>query len=153
MRSCAVNESEIVWPWGMSDTDPDPASRPWVFKPQGFLVVVLAGTAEAERAGTALEAAGFPDVHRRIYTGEQVMDARRRFVAQQGAGRRLVEKLTIDADVLQLFIDYAESGRAFLWIRVPKREDANRAIRALGGHEVLHYRYYGENSVEDIHLS
>ena len=153
MRSCAVADSEIVWPWGMSDRDPDPSDRPWVFKPHGFLVAVLAGAGEAERADAALAEAGFPDGHRRIYTGEQVMDERRRFVAQQGPGRRLVEKLTIDADVLQLFIDYAESGRAFLWIRVPERVDANRAIRALGGHQVLHYRYYGENSVEDIHMS
>ena len=153
MRSCGVADSEFVWPWGMSDRDPDPRSRPWVFSPHGFLVAVLANTGEAERASTALGQAGFPDGHRRIYTGEQVMDERRRFVAQQGAGRRLVENLTIDADVLQLFIDYAESGRAFLWVRVPKREDANRAIRALGGHRVLHYRYYGDKSVEDIHLS
>ena len=153
MRSCAVADSEIVWPWGMTDRDPDPASRPWVFKPEGFLVVVLADTAEAERADAALGEAGFPDGHRRIYTGAQVMDERQRFVAQQGAGRRLVEKLTIDTDVLQLFIDYAESGRAFLWVRVPQRADANRAIRALGGHQVLHYRYYGDSSVEDIHVS
>ena len=153
MRSCAVADSEFDWPWGMSESDPDPASRPWVFRPEGFLVVVLSDAHEAERASTALGAAGVPDGHRRIYTGEQVMDERQRFVAQQGAGRRLVEKLTIDADVLQLFIDYAESGRAFLWVRVPRREDANRAIRAMGGHQVLHYRYYGDNSVEDIHLS
>ncbi len=153
MASCGVADSEIVWPWGMDDTDPDPASRPWVFKPEGFLVVVLEDAGEAERASITLGGAGFPDDHLRIYTGEQVMDERRRFVAQQGAGRRLVEKLTIDTDVLQLFIDYAESGRAFLWVRVPRREDANRAIRTLGGHRVLHYRYYGDNSVEDIHLS
>ncbi len=146
-------DNEVVWPWGMSDRDPDPASRPWIFNPRGFLVAVLAGTEEAQRDGAVLGQAGFPEGHRRIYTGEQVLDERRRFVAQQGPGRRLVEKLTIDTDVLDLFIEYAEKGRAFLWIRVPRRDDANRAIRALVGHPVLHYRYYGENSVEDIHVS
>ena len=146
-------EDEFVWPWGMSEQDPDPASRPWVFDPHGFLVAVLADTGEAERASTTLGGAGFPDAKRRIYTGEQVMDERRRFVAQQGPARRLVEKLTIENDVVQLFLDYAGDGAAFLWIRVPRREDANRAIRALGGHRVLHYRYYGDDSVEDIHLS
>ena len=137
----------------MSERDPDPATRPWVFSPRGFLVAVLADTAEAEKADTALGRAGFPEGHRRIYTGEQVLDERRRFLAQQGPGRRLVEKLTIDTDVLELFVEYAENGRSFLWVHVPRREDANRAIRALGGHRVLHYRYYGDKSVEDIHLS
>lgn len=146
-------DNEVVWPWGMSDKDPDPASRPWVFNPHGFLVAVLADTGEAERADDALGQAGFPEGHRRIYTGEQVIDERRRFVAQQGPGRRLVEKLTIENDVVELFLDYAESGAAFLWIRVPRRDDANRAIRTLGGHRVLHYRYYGGDSVEDIRMS
>ncbi|HEX2048631.1 MAG TPA: hypothetical protein VHF27_12765 [Acidimicrobiales bacterium] len=146
-------DNEVVWPWGMSDRDAGPASRPWVFNPRGFLVAVLADNEEAERAAVALGRAGFPEGHRRIYPGDQVVDERRRFVAQQGPGRRLVEKLTIENDVVEMFLDYAENGRSFLWIRVPQREDANRAIRALVGHRVLHYRYYGDNSVEDIHVS
>ncbi|MFN2505080.1 MAG: hypothetical protein ABR540_12800 [Acidimicrobiales bacterium] len=76
-------DDEVVWPWGMSDRDPDPASRPWVFNPHGFLVNVLDGTAEAERASLALGELGFAEDHRRIYTGEQVVDERQRFVAQQ----------------------------------------------------------------------
>ncbi len=153
MRSCAVADSDFVWPWGMSEQDPDPASRPWVFNPHGFLVAVVEDTHEAGRAGVALTGAGFPERHHRIYTGEQVIDERQRFVAQQGPGRRLVEKLTIENDVVELFLEYAESGRAFVWVRTARREDANRAIRALGGHRVLHYRYYGDDSIEDIHVS
>ena len=145
-------DEEVVWPWGMSDRDPDPASRPWVFNPHGFLVAVLEDAAEAERASVALGEAGFADGDRRIYTGDQVLDERQRFVAQQGAGRRLVEKLTIDAKVVDLFLEYAENGRSFLWVRVPERDDANRAIRGLSRHRVLHFRYYGDGELEDFHM-
>ncbi len=142
----------MVWPWGMSERDPDPASRPWVFNPHGFLVAVLEDAAEAERASVALGEVGFAEGSRRIYTGDQVMDERQRFVAQQGPGRRLVEKLTIDAKAVDQFLGYARDGRSFLWVRVPERQDANRAIRGLSRHRVLHFRYYGDSGVEDLHM-
>jgi hypothetical protein len=143
-------DEEVTWPWGMSDVDPDPSSRPWVFNPHGFLVAVLDDAAEAERASAALGEVGFDERYRRIYTGAQVMDERQRFVAQQSPGRRLVEKLTIDAKAVDRFLAYAREGRAFLWVRVPEREDANRAIRGLSRHKVLHFRYYGDSGVEDV---
>jgi hypothetical protein len=147
-----VAEEEVVWPWGLSDRDPDPSSRPWIFNPRGFLVAVLEGSEEANRASRALGEAGFAEGERRIYAGEQVLDERRRFIAQQGLGRRLVEKLTIDAEAVDLFVDYAENGRAFMWVRVRERKDANRAIRALSEYGVLHFRYYGDGDLEDIHI-
>jgi len=145
-----VADTEAPWPWGMSDEDPDPASRPWVFHPRGFLVAVLEDTAEGERASEHLGEAGFTERERRLYTGEQVIDERRRFIAQQGAGRRLVEKLTIDNKAVDLFVQFAEAGRSFLWVRVPERADANRAIRGLSAHRVLHFRYWGDSGAEDL---
>ena len=143
---------EVVWPWGMTERDPDPASRPWVFNPVGFLLAVVEDDAEAARAGAALEAVGFtPDEHR-SYSGEQVIRDRDRFHAQQSAARRLVERVTIDNEAVQLLLDYAQAGRAFLWIRVPARDDANRAIRALSANKVLYFRYYGDAGVEDIRM-
>ena len=141
-----------VWPWGMTEADPDPASRPWVFNPRGFLLVVVADAAEAERAAVGIEEAGFPPAHHRTYTGEQVLEDRARFVAQQGIARRLVETVTIDTEVLDLLIDYARAGRAFLWVRAPERDDANRAIRALSTHDALYFRYYGNDGVEEIRM-
>lgn len=134
----------------MSEDDPDPASRPWVFNPRGFLVAVLEDTAEGELASAHLGTIGFAEGDRRLYTGEQVIDERQRFLAQQGPGRRLVEKLTIDAKAVDLFLGFAEKGRSFLWVRVPERADANRAIRGLSAHRVLHFRYYGDGGVEDL---
>ena len=141
-----------MWPWGMTERDPDPATRPWVFNPVGFLLAVVEDDAEAERAAAALEEVGFSPAEHRSYAGEQVLLDRARFQAQQSTARRLVEKVTIDSEVLQLLLDYAHAGRAFLWVRVPGRADANRAIRGLSANKVLYFRYYGDAGVEDIHM-
>lgn len=147
-----MDDNEVVWPWGMTERDPDPASRPWVFNPRGFLLAVLEDDAEAERAGEALGQVGFTAGERRIYSGAQVLDDRERFLAQQSTARRLVERVTIDNEVLNLLIDYAHAGRAFMWVRTPGREDANRAIRGLSTHNVLYFRYYGDDGVEEIRM-
>lgn len=143
---------EVVWPWGMTVRDPDPASRPWVFNPVGFLLAVLENDAEAERAAATLEGVGFTDAEHRTYSGEQVVADRERFQAQQSKARRLVERVTIDNEIVHLLLDYAHAGRAFLWVRAPKREDANRAIRGLTANNVLYFRYYGAAGVEDIRM-
>jgi hypothetical protein len=143
---------KIVFPWGMDEGDPDPSTRPWVFNPEGFLLAVVADEAEAEAARTALQEVGFPEGHSRTFTGAKVLDDRARFEAQQGAARRLVEKVTIDTEVFNLLLDYAKAGRAFLWIHTPGRDDANRAIRSLSACRVLYFRYYGDAGVEEIRM-
>lgn len=148
-----MDENEVVWPWGMSDRDPDPASRPWVFNPRGFLLAVVEDADRAEMAKAALREGGFADTDLRTFTGEQVLEDRERFLAEQSAPRRLVGRLTSDSEAVQLFLDYAHDGRSFLWVLVPEREDANRAVRGLSGHKVLHFRYYGEDTIEDIHVA
>lgn len=81
-----------------------------------------------------------------------MLEDRARFLAQQHSLRRLVGRLTSDSEAVQLFLDYAHAGRSFLWVHVPDKQEANRAVRGLSGHKVLHLRYYGDDSVEDIHL-
>ncbi|MGI8806784.1 MAG: hypothetical protein ACR2KK_02810 [Acidimicrobiales bacterium] len=146
-----TDDDEVVWPWGMTERDPDPASRPWVFNPHGFLLAVVADTAEAERAEAALAAVGFGSGRQRTYTGEQVLEDRARHVAQQGIARRLVETVTIDNEAVDLLLGFARAGRSFVWIRTPQREDANRAIRGLSTCSVLYFRYYGDE-VEEIRM-
>ncbi len=146
------DEETVVWPWGMSDEDPDPASRPWVFHPRGFLLAVVEDAGEAERAEETLVGGGFPERHLRSWSGEHLLDERARFLAQQSPLPRAVGRMTSDAKAVELFLGYAAAGRSFLWVHVPHREDADRAIRALSAHRVLHFRYYGDDSVEDIHV-
>jgi hypothetical protein len=147
-----MDDNEVVWPWGMSDRDPDPASRPWIFSPRGFMVAILEDPAAAERARAALVETGFADRHLRTYDGQQVLDDREQFLAQQGPLRRVVGNVTSDTEAVELFLRYARDGRSFLWMHVADREVANTAIRNLSTHKVLHYRYYGDGSVEDIHV-
>jgi hypothetical protein len=144
--------NEIVWPWGMTDRDPDPASRPWVFNPKGFMVAVVEDAGEAEVAKAALREAGFADTESRIFTATQLLEDRERFLAQQRPVRRLVERVTSDTDAVQLFLEYAHDGRSFVWVHVPDKKDAGRAVRGLSTLRVLHVRYYGDDVVEDIHL-
>ncbi len=143
---------EVVWPWGMTERDPDPASRPWIFRPRGFLAAVLEDDEKAEEAKAALRRAGFPEGKLRTYAGRQVLEDRERFLAQQGPLRRAVGEVTSDSQAVALFADYAGKGRAFLWVHVPDRDDANVAIHSLSSCGVLHLRYYGQDSLEDIHV-
>jgi hypothetical protein len=143
---------EIVFPWGMDEGDPDPSSRPWVFNPVGFLLAVVADETEAERARTALQEVGFAEEHSRAFAGAKVLEDRARFEAQQGPARRLVERVTIDTEAFNLLLDYARAGRAFVWIRTPGRDGANRAIRGLSARDVLYFRYYGDAGVEEIRM-
>ena len=50
-----MDGSENTFPMDITD----PSSRPWNFRPEGYLVVILAGTEEAQRAEAALVAEGF----------------------------------------------------------------------------------------------
>lgn len=148
----AMSDEDVVWPWGMGEGDPDPASRPWVFNPRGFLLVVIDDEAEAAQAGAALERVGFGPRQHRLHSGAQVLDERERFLAQRSAAQRLVEKVTVDTEVLNQLLDYARAGRAFLWVQAPDRADANRAIRGLSTCKVHYFRYYGEGGVEEIRM-
>jgi hypothetical protein len=53
---------------------------------------------------------------------------------------------------IELYFGYAREGRAALWVHVPDRADADRAVRCLADHQVLHFRYYGHSSQDDLHM-
>jgi hypothetical protein len=60
--------------------------------------------------------------------------------------------LTDDQAAIELYFGHAREGGAALWVHVADKRDASRAIRYLADHPVLHFRYYGDNGVEDIHV-
>jgi hypothetical protein len=142
---------DIVWPVGMSDQDPDAASRPMVFDPRGFLVAILADADEAERAALALHDAGFAERELRVFTGRQMIDDYTRYTEQQGLARRVVAALTDDQATIDLYFGHARDGRAALWVHVSD-DDADRAIRALADHATLHIRHYGHRGQSDFSL-
>jgi len=145
-----MGEQDIAFP--MDVTDP---SRPWKFKPRGYLVVILTGISEARRALSALVESGFGHSDIKVYSGEQTLEndavnRRRRTVA-----RRLFGPVT-DEDELagrELYLGYAREGRSALWLRLPNEEDVSKALRVLADYDYLHARYYGFNTTQDFVVS
>jgi hypothetical protein len=145
-------DTDIVWPVGTTDQDPDISARPMVFRPKGFLVAILPDADEAERAAAALRAAGFADQRLRIFTSSQILDDYARYTAQPSLPRRLVGALTDDQETLDLYHGHARDGRPALWVHVVDDDEANRAMRSLAGCATLHIRHYGHHRQQDFYL-
>jgi hypothetical protein len=143
---------DIVWPVGTTDQDPDLSARPMIFNPKGFLVAILPGADEAERAAAAIRTAGFADRKLRIFTSEQMLDDYARYTAQPSLSRRVVATLTDDPETIDLYYGHARDGRFALWVHVTDDEEANRAIRGLAGCATLHIRHYGHRRQSDFYL-
>jgi hypothetical protein len=141
--------SEVSWPMGM---DRDLSTRPLVFNPEGFLVAMLEDDEAAQEARAGLEDAGFASDDLRVYRSKEILKDHDRFLAERSMTRRVVGAITDDPASIELYFDYAEAGRAALWVHVPDERDASRAIRGLTDHKVLHVRHYGKDTQEDIHI-
>jgi hypothetical protein len=145
-------DDDIVWPVGTTDRDPDLADRPLVPDPKGFLVAMLPGPGEAQRAAEALRTAGFADRRLRIFTGEQILRDYARHLAQMSLTRRVTAAVTDDRETLELYHGHARDGRAALWVHVADDDEANRAVRGLSDCRTLHLRHYGHRRRSDFHL-
>ena len=142
----------IVWPVGTTDQDPDLSARPMVFHPRGFLVAILPGAGEAERAAAALRDTGFTDEKLRIFTSQQILDDYARYTAQPSLPRRVVATLTDDPETIELYYGHARDGCLALWVHVTDDDEANRAIRNLSDCRSLHIRHYGHHRQSDFYL-
>jgi hypothetical protein len=151
-ETTAMDEHEVAWPTGMSDHDPAARERPLVFNPQGFLVAILEDADQAEQARAALAEAGFADRDLRVYTSQQILDSWERFQAERSLAQRVAGAVTDDPDTIELYFGYARQGRSALWVRVPDEADADRAVRRLADHQVLHFRHYGHGNQQDLHI-
>jgi hypothetical protein len=147
-----MSANHIAWPTGMSEQDPAARARPLFFNPQGFLVAILNDADQAEHARAALADAGFAQTDLRVYTSQQVLDSWERFLAERSLAQRVVGAVTDDPDTIELYFGYAREGRSALWVHVPEEADADRAVRCLADHQVLHFRHYGRNSQQDLHI-
>jgi hypothetical protein len=147
-----MDEHEVAWPTGMSDQDPAARERPLVFRPEGFLVAILEDADQAEQARAALAKAGFADRDLRVYTSQQILDSWQRFQAERSLAQRVVGAVTDDPATIEQYFGYAREGHAALWVHVPEDADADRAVRSLADHQVLHFRHYGHGSQQDLHL-
>jgi hypothetical protein len=147
-----MTANEVAWPTGMSDQDPAARDRPLVFNPQGFLVAILEDDDQAKQAKATLAKSGFADRDLRVYTSQQILDSWERFQAERSLAQRVVGAVTDDPETIELYFGYARAGRAALWVHVPGDDDADRAVRGLADHQVLHFRHYGHDSQQDLHV-
>jgi hypothetical protein len=147
-----MNANEVVWPTGMSDQDPSARERPLFFNPQGFLVAILEDADQAEQAKATLAEAGFADRDLRVYTSRQILESWERFQAERSLAQRVVGAVTDDPDTIERYFGYARQGRSALWVHVPDDTGAKRAVRALADHPVLHFRHYGHDRQDDLHI-
>ena len=145
-------DTDIVWPVGTTDHDPDLSDRPMIFNPKGFLVAILPDADAADQAAQALRDAGFADRKLRVFTSAQILEDYARYRRQPGIARSVVATLTDDQETIDLYYGHARDGRSALWVHVVDDDEANRAIRSLSGSAALHIRHYGHRRQSDFHL-
>ncbi|MBA2274458.1 MAG: hypothetical protein H0W21_11240 [Actinobacteria bacterium] len=144
-----MDESENTFPMDITD----PSSRPWNFRPEGYVVVILAGTEEAQRAETALVAEGFAPRDVKLYTGKQILANHEEYMGRRGVASKVVGSMTDDLEGRELYLGYAREDRCALWLRLPDEADVPKALRVLADHHYLHTRYYGFEQQTDFHIS
>jgi hypothetical protein len=81
-----------------------------------------------------------------------ILDSWERFQAERSLAQRVAGAVTDDPATIELYFGYARQGRSALWVHVPEEADAKRAVRLLADHRVLHFRHYGHDSQQDIHI-
>jgi hypothetical protein len=144
-----MDGTENTFPMDITDS----SSRPWNFRPEGYLVVILAGTEEAERAEAALVARGFAPRDIKLYSGKQILDNHAEYMGRRGVTSKAVGSVADDVEGRELYLGYAREDRCALWLRLSDETDAPKALRVLADHQYLHTRYYGSERQTDFHIS
>ena len=130
----------------------DPSSRPWKFRPDRYLVVILASSEEAQRAETALVAHGFATRDIKLYTGKQILDIQEEYVRRRGVTGKVASAFIEDVEGRELYLGYARDDRSAMWVRIPEEGEVPKALRVLADHDCLHTRYYGRKQT-DYHVA
>ena len=90
-----MHESENTFPMDITD----PSSRPWNFRPEGYLVVILAGTEVAQRAETGARRGRVCPRDVKLYTGKQILANHEEYMGRRGVTSKAVGSVADDLDV------------------------------------------------------
>lgn len=131
----------------------DPSPRPWKFRPEGYLVVILSDAEEARRAEAELVTTGFAQRDIKIYAGKQILENYEVYVSRRTVTDKVVGSIVDDSEGRDLYLEYAREDRSALWLRMPDEDDAGKALRVLADSNYLHARYYGAEKQTDFHVS
>ena len=131
----------------------DRTSRPWKFRPDGYLVVILATGETAQRARTALVAQGFAARDIKLYTGKQILDNQAVYIGRRRVFSKVVSPFVEDVEGRELYLGFAREDRCAMWVRIPNEDRVPKALRTLADYEYLYARHYGSGQRTDYHLS
>jgi hypothetical protein len=144
-----MDEDRDVFPMDVTDK----SSRPWKFRPQGYLVVILADDEEAERAETALHQNGVGEQDVKLYTGGQILENHELYMGRRGVLIKAAGALADDEEGRELYLKYAREDRCAMWVRIPDESNVAKALRVLADYRTFHARYYGDESQVDYDIS
>lgn len=141
-----MNGTETTWPL-------DPSLNTLVFRPRGYLVVILADSDAGERARAALEGSGRAGGDLKLYAAEEILTNFQLYLQRRTVASKVVGAVTDDIEGRDMYLAYANEGRSALWVRIPNDRDVANALRLLADHRPLHTRYYGDDRQDDVKLS
>ena len=145
-----MDEDENTFP--MDFYVDDPAPRPWKFRPEGYLCVILSDAEEGERAEAALVSNGFASRDVKVYTGKQILENYGVYLTRRSVTDRVAGSVVDDSEGRELYLGYARDDRCAMWVRIPDESKVPIALRVLADHDYLHTRYYGSAGQTNYHL-
>jgi hypothetical protein len=144
--------NETTFPMDVGDEDP--SSRPWTYRPEGYLVEIIADIQEGRRAQAALTRAGFAPKDIKLYTGKQILDNQAVYIGRRSLLTRLLAAFVAeDVEGRELYLAYAREDRCALWVRILDEGRVAEAFRVLADFDCLHARYYGRDEQHDFHIA
>jgi hypothetical protein len=146
-----MDEHENAFPMDFWAEDPSP--RPWKFKPEGYLVVILSDAGEAQRAESALVNQGFASRDVKLYSGKQILENYEVYLGRRNVTDKVIGSVTADSEGRELYLGYAREDRSAMWVRIPDEDDVPKALRVLANHDYVHSRYYGSEGQTDYNVS
>ena len=112
-----MDEGENTFPMDFYVDDPSP--RPWKFRPEGYLVVILSDTEVGQRAEAALVADGFDPRDVKLYTGKQILENYQAYVGRRTITDKVAGPALDDAEGRELYLGSAREDRCAMWARIP----------------------------------
>ena len=146
-----MDEIENSFPMDFYVRDPSP--RPWKFRPEGYLVVILSDADEAQRAESSLVSHGFASRDVQLYTGKQILENYEVYLGRRNVTDKVVGSVVDDSEGKKLYLAYASEDRCAMWVRIPDEDDVPKALRLLADNDYVHTRYYGSERQTDFNVS
>jgi hypothetical protein len=145
-----MNEDENTFPMDLYLRDSSP--RPWKFKPEGYLVVILSDADEAQRAEADLVSHGVAPRDIKLYTGKQILENYELYAGRRTTTDKVVGSIMDDSEGRELYLGYAREDRCAMWVRIPDQENVPKVLQVLADHEYVHTRYYGSEQQTDFNV-